>query len=35
MDELGYTCKWERLVAEAKKCKLLCANCRRELDDND
>lgn len=30
---LGYTCSWERLLEEAKKCELLCANCHRELDD--
>jgi hypothetical protein len=23
--------KWERVIAEAKKCILLCANCHREL----
>ena len=30
---LGYTCKWERLLNEAKKCVLMCANCHRELGD--
>jgi hypothetical protein len=30
---LGYTCSWERLTDEAKKCILLCANCHRELEE--
>lgn len=31
LSNLGYTCAWERLVEEAKKCQLICANCHREI----
>jgi predicted HNH restriction endonuclease len=27
----GYTRSWEKVKNELKKCKLLCANCHREL----
>lgn len=30
---LGYTCSWKRLVDEAAKCVLVCANCHREAED--
>ena len=30
---LGYTCRWARLVKEAAKCDLTCANCHRELEE--
>lgn len=32
LSALGYTCKWERLLEEAKKCNLLCSNCHRESE---
>lgn len=34
LSSLGYTCRWDRLVEEAKKCDLLCANCHREIEDD-
>lgn len=33
LSQLGYTCSWERLLKEAKKCELTCANCHRELEE--
>lgn len=30
---LGYTCSWRRLVKEAMKCDLTCANCHREQEE--
>jgi hypothetical protein len=29
----GYTCSWEKLIEEAKKCVILCANCHRETEE--
>src|SRR5579863_5528237 len=29
----GLTYSWARLLAEAKKCILICANCHREVED--
>lgn len=33
LSALGYTCSWERLVREAKKCLLICSNCHREIEE--
>lgn len=30
---LGYTCSWERLVEEAKKCVIFCSNCHKEKEE--
>lgn len=32
LSSLGYTCSWDRLVKEVKKCTLLCATCHRETE---
>jgi predicted Zn-ribbon and HTH transcriptional regulator len=33
LSTLGYTCAWERLMEEARKCVILCANCHREAEN--
>lgn len=30
---LGLTCSWNKLLEEAKKCIILCANCHREIEE--
>ena len=34
LSNLGYTCSWDRLVKEAAKCELMCANCHREEEES-
>jgi len=31
ISEKGYTKSWEKVMVELNKCKLVCANCHREL----
>lgn len=32
LSSLNYACSWDRIVSEAKKCDLVCANCHTEIE---